>query len=58
MKLTLLIKNETGETLVTHGMELTEKFKLKYMPDGKSIKEIIKRKVKGEKPFTKEEFTL
>jgi len=46
MKLILTISTEDGETLVSHSMELTDNFKLKFMPDGKSIKDAIKAKLK------------
>lgn len=46
MKLILTISTEEdGEILVSHGMELTDNFKLKFMPSGKSIKDAIKAKL-------------
>ena len=47
MKLIMMIVTENGETLVSHGMELTKNYKLKFMPSGKSIKDAIKAKLKG-----------
>ncbi len=47
MKVIMMIVTEDGEPLVSHGMELTKNFKLKFMPSGKSIKDAIKAKLKG-----------